>query len=92
MHHPCSAKKIVGLRHKAANPAFERRIFRRYSNSNSKRSLRWLIEGSSTFPLSISLPEGERTLFTLSLRERVAEGRVRASVAFFLAALISSLI
>jgi hypothetical protein len=63
-----------------------------YSNSNSKRSLRWLVEGSSTFPLSISLPEGESTLFTLSLWERVAEGRVRASVAFFLAALISSLI
>jgi hypothetical protein len=70
------------------------------SNSNSKRSLRWLVgfaqdrlvEGSSTFPLSISLPEGESTLFTLSLWERVAEGRVRASVAFFLAALISSLI
>jgi hypothetical protein len=63
-----------------------------YSNSKSKRSLRWLVEGSSTFPLSISLPEGESTLFTLSLWERVAEGRVRASVAFFLAALISSLI
>jgi hypothetical protein len=71
-----------------------------YSNSNSKRSLRWpfgfaqdrLVEGSSTFPLSISLPEGESTLFTLSLWERVAEGRMRASVAFFLAALISSLI
>jgi hypothetical protein len=51
-----------------------------------------LVEGSSPFPLSISLPEGESTLFTPSLRERVAEGRVRASVAFFLAALISSLI
>jgi hypothetical protein len=39
----------------------------RYSNSNSKRSLRWLVEGSSTYYLY-------------------------ASVAFFLAALISSLI
>jgi hypothetical protein len=68
------------------------RRFKCYSNSNSKRSLRWLVEGSSTFPLSISLPEGESTLFTLSLWERVAEGRVRVSVAFFLAALISSLI
>jgi hypothetical protein len=29
-------------------------------------------------PHSISLPEGESILFTLSLRERVAKGRVRA--------------
>jgi len=43
-------------------------------------------------PLSISLPEGESILFTLSLRERVAKGRVRAFVASILAALISSLI
>jgi len=54
--------------------------------------LRWLVFGSSASPLSISLPEGESILFTLSLRERVAKSRVRVFVASILAALMASLI
>jgi DNA-binding transcriptional regulator PaaX len=62
------------------------------SNSKSRRYLRWLVFGSSTPPSLYLSPGGREYTVTLSLRERVAKGRVRAFVASILAALISSLI